>query len=64
MNNIILEGFIDGMKRQGCRFIKIDDNKIYFEIPEKISGEGMKKAKELFNSQGFRLFTKINKDLK
>lgn len=63
MNNMIFEGFIEGMKRQGCRFIKIDGNKIYFEIPERLSGEGMKKAKDLFNSQGIRLFTKINKEL-
>ena len=63
MNNIILEGFIEGMKNQGCRFIKIDENKIYFEIPCRLKGDGMKRAKELFNSQGFRLFTKVNNNL-
>lgn len=64
MNKLILDGFIEGMKKQGCKFVKVDENKVYFEIPSRLEGEGMKKPKELFNSQGFRLFTKVNSALK
>lgn len=63
MNNIAIEGFIKGMEKNGCKFIKLQEDKIYFEIPERLGGEGMKGAKSLFNSQKLRLFTKVNKEL-
>lgn len=61
-DNIMLSGFIEGMTKVGCRFIKLDQDKIYFEVPPHSEKE-MKSAKKIFNSQGIRLFTKINNEL-
>lgn len=64
MKSILIEGFIKGMEQSGCKFIKVEADKIYFDIPERLSGHGMKNAKTLFNSQQLRLFTRVNKELK
>ena len=63
MSNIALDGFIQGMEKQGCKFIKQEQEKVFFEIPERLAGEPMQKAKKLFNSVGLRLFTKVSKEL-
>lgn len=63
MNNIMIEGLIKGMETQGCKFIKQKENRLYFEVPERLKGESMQRAKKIFNSQGLRIFTKINEEL-
>lgn len=64
MKSILLEGFINGMEKNGCKFIKAEGDKIYFDIPQRLSGEGMKNAKALFSSQQLRLFTRVNSKLR
>lgn len=63
MNNIMLEGLIRGIEQQGGKFIRQKENELYFEIPRRLKGESIQNAKKILNSQGLRLFTKINEDL-
>lgn len=56
--DIIIRGIIKGMCDMGCNIVKIEGNKLYFEIPSTFTVEQIRIAKEAINHYGYRLFTK------
>lgn len=56
--NIYIKGIILGMCDMGCKIVKIDGDRLYFEIPSTFTTEQVQIAKEVINECGYRLFTK------
>lgn len=61
MDNYKLKGLIIGMESFGAQFVKRDNEKIYFDITrsEQLKNEeSLLRAKEGFETFGYRLFVK------
>ena len=57
--NVAVQGLIQGLQGNGCIFHKLSGDKVYFSVPECLTGQPMQGAKMLFQEQGIRLFTKV-----
>lgn len=56
--SIEIQGIIKGMCDMGCNLVKIEENKLYFEIPHTFTARQLQLSKEIINHYGYRLFTK------